>query len=461
MQICRVVGGYSYGRADLVRRAMAKKKHDIMEKERSAFIYGTESNCGAIANGVPENIAEQIFDEMSAFASYAFNKSHAAAYATVAYQTAYLRKHYYKHYMTALISSVLDWTDKMSEYIADLTANNVKLLPPDINRSYAGFSVEGECVRYGLLGVKNLGEKFIDSIIKERNNGEYTSLEDLCVRAVPLDINRRYLEALIKCGALDCFKQNRRQMIYSCEKLIGMAQIEYSRSASGQLDLFGDTADNTENYVYPDMEEFSRSQLLAMEREMTGLYISGHPTDEFIPRASEDCCYITDAALQDENRTVSIIGLLTGRKNHSTKNGKTMAFTTLEDNTASIECIVFPELYDKSARLLKEGEVFHIRGHISHKDETPKLIADMITKADALPEKKRQTLYINVRSDDMQTINAVIDLLRHYAGISAIRLCYMDTRSVKRINELNGVRICTELTTKLAQICGKSNIIIK
>ncbi|MBQ8196402.1 MAG: DNA polymerase III subunit alpha, partial [Oscillospiraceae bacterium] len=189
MQICRVIGGYSYGRADLVRRAMAKKKQDVMEKERSAFVYGTDSNCGAIANGVPEDVANAIFDEMSSFASYAFNKSHAAAYATVAYQTAYLRKHHYLPYMTALITSVLDWTDKMVEYICDLSDNGVKLLPPDINHSFAEFSVENGCVRYGLLAVKNLGRGFINSIIKERNNGEYTSVIDFCNRMAGADNN--------------------------------------------------------------------------------------------------------------------------------------------------------------------------------------------------------------------------------------------------------------------------------
>jgi len=460
MQICRVIGGYSYGRADLVRRAMAKKKHDVMKKERSAFIYGTDSNCGAIANGVPEDIADRIFDEMSTFASYAFNKSHAAAYATVAYQTAYLRKHHYKHYMTALISSVLDWTDKMVEYINDLSDNGVKLLPPDINHSQAAFSVEGESVRYGLLAVKNLGERFIYGIINERNNGEYISLEDFCVRTAGFDNNRRYLDALIQSGSMDSFPQNRRQMLQVSEKLLDMAAYEYDRSASGQLDLFGETGGSAE-FTYPDIEEFSRGQLLAMEKEMIGLYISGYPTDEYVPRAPDDCMYITDALQQPENRTLSILGVLTEKKSHNTKNGKIMAFTTFEDCTAATECIIFPELYEKTVRLLQVGEVYHIRGRISKKDGAPKLLAEVITRASALPDKKQLTLYINLRSDDTQRISAVNDLLHRYAGMSKVRLCFMDTRSVIRINGLRGVRICTELTAKLTQICGKSNIIVK
>ncbi|MGN0687506.1 MAG: DNA polymerase III subunit alpha [Oscillospiraceae bacterium] len=461
MQICRVIGGYSYGRADLVRRAMAKKKHDIMEKERSAFIYGTDSNCGAVANGVPEDVANRIFDEMSTFASYAFNKSHAAAYATVAYRTAYLRKHHYIHYMTALISSVLDWTDKMVEYITDLTDSGVVLLPPDINHSFAAFSVENKAVRYGLLAIKNLGERFIYSIISERNNGEFSSVADFCLRMAGLDNNRRYMEALIKSGAFDCFAQSRRQLMFSVDKLLDIAAAEYSRSASGQLDLFGNADGEPEDFVYPELEEYRRGQLLEMEREMTGLYISGHPSDEYIARAPADCCYIADALTQPENRTISIIGLMTSKRNHRTKNGRIMTFSTLEDRTASIECIIFPELYDKAVRILQEAEVYHIRGKLSHKDGSAKLIAEVITRADALPERNQPALYINVHSDDAKTISAATELLRRYPGVGKVRLCFMNNRSVNRINNIRGVRICTELIEKLAQICGKSNIILK
>ena len=461
MQICRVIGGYSYGRADLVRRAMSKKKHDVMEKERSAFVYGTESNCGAVRNGVPEDIANIIFDEMSSFASYAFNKSHAAAYATVAYQTAYLRCHHYTRYMTALISSVLDWTDKMVEYISDLTDNGVKLLPPDINKSFAAFSVESNNVRYGLLAVKNLGRGFINCIINERNNGEYTSLADFCVRTAGFDNNRRYMEALIKCGAFDCFPQSRRQMMFAMDKLLDMAEAEHSRTESGQLDLFSESESSTASFVYPDVTEFSHSQLLEMEKEMIGLYISGHPADEFAKNAPEDCCYIEDALEAPDNCTVSVIGIMSGKKNHTTKNGRVMAFVSLEDSTAAVEGVIFPELYDNCVRILHEGEVFLIRGKISRKDSSAKLLAEDVTRADTLPERKPQTLYINLRSDDTGRINAVTKLLARYKGMSGVRLCYMDTRAVMKLNDIRGVRICTELTAKLAQICGKSNIIVK
>ncbi len=461
MQICRVVGGYSYGRADMVRRAMSKKKQDVMEKERSAFVYGTDSNCGAIANGVPEDVANQIFDEMSSFASYAFNKSHAAAYATVAYQTAYLRRHHYLPYMTALISSVLDWTDKMVEYINDLTNSGVTLLPPDINRSYAGFSVEGNSVRYGLLAIKNLGRNFIDSIISERNNGEFISVEDFCNRMAGYDNNRRYMETLIKSGAFDGFPQNRRQLMMSVDALLGCAQAEYSRSSVGQLDLFSDSEDVSEGIAYPDIEEFDTITKLMFECEAIGMYISGHPADGYSSRQPEDCCYIADALGLAEGRSLSLLGLVTDFKKHTTKSGKMMAFAQLEDSSGSMECVVFPEVYESSSRLLKKGEILLIRGRISTKDEAAKLLAEAVIPARNLPELPKKTLYINVHSEDMQRISAITELLKSYCGTSAARLCYMDTRKVVKLNELRGVRICTDLCSKLAKICGKSNIIIK
>ncbi len=461
MQICRVVGGYSYGRADMVRRAMSKKKHEIMEQERSAFIYGTESNCGAVANGVPESVASGIFDEMSSFASYAFNKSHAAAYATVAYQTAYLRRHFYLQYMTALITSVLDWTDKMVEYISDLTSNGVKLLPPDINHSYAGFSVEGNSVRYGLLAIKNIGRNFIDSIISERNNGEYTSVMDFCSRLAGADNNRRYMEALIKSGAFDCFPQNRHQLVSATERLLDTAHTEYSRSASGQLDLFSDSEGISESIEFPDVAEYEHTVKLMYEREMIGLYISGHPADGLASRAPEDCCCISDAVNQPENRQLSALGLITELKKHTTKAGRDMAFLTLEDSSGSMEGVVFPEAYEDSSHLLRAGTLMLLRGRISRKDEAPKLLVEDVIPAEHLPERKPQTLYINLHSADTERISAVNELLHSYAGSSAVRICYMDTRKVVKPNDLHGVRICTDLGVKLAKICGKSNIIIK
>ncbi len=461
MQICREIGGYSYGRADIVRRAMSKKKQDVMVKERAAFVYGTETNCGAIKNGVPENIANEIFDDMMSFASYAFNKSHAAAYSKVAYQTAYLRKHYYLEYMTVLISSVLDWTEKTVEYIGNLSANGIKLLPPDINKSFAGFSVENGNVRFGLLGVKNLGRNFINSIISERNNGKFKSLPDFCTRMAAYDNNRRYMEALIKSGAMSAFPQNRRQMLLNSEKLLDMAQDEYSQASSGQLNLFGESGSSAEDFIFPNEQDFTPQQLLSFEKEMTGLYISGHPADSFVENAPADCGYIASFGNIPEGRVIATIGLVTSRKNHTAKNGKMMSFLTLEDSTGETEVIVFPETYENFRHLLIEGEVLCIWGKISRKDEYPKLIADNIVKAETLPPRNQRTLFINMRSDDATRLFEVNKLLLQYQGMENVRICYMETRSVTKPLNIRGVRICTELTSKLAKICGNSNIIVK
>ena len=463
MQICRVVGGYSYGRADLVRRAMAKKKHDVMEKERSAFVYGTSSNCGAVANGVPEDIANAIFDEMSTFASYAFNKSHAAAYATVAYQTAYLRCHHYLEYMTALLSSVLDWTDKLVEYIGDLHDNGIRLLPPDVNRSMVGFSVEGDAIRYGLLALKNIGRNFIEAIIEERKNGDFTSVIDFCRRMAGYN-SRRAMDSLIRSGAFDSFPQNRRQLEMCTQKLLDTAKEEYDRSASGQLNLFdldndcGAPAD----FTYPDAEEYSRIRLLQMEKEIVGLYISGHPSDEYKDRLPDNGCCIIDAPELPDGCPLAIIGILTAKKLHTTKGGKAMAFTTVEDATGSMEVIVFPELYGSHGRGLREGEVVFVSGRLSVKEnEPPKLLADKIYRAEAASRTTHRTLYVNVRSDDFSRISEVVSVLKQYPGVSGARLCYMDKRTVQHFTGIRGVRICTDLSQKLAKICGNSNIIIK
>ncbi len=463
MQICRKIGGYSYGRADLVRRAMAKKKHAEMEKERSAFIYGTSSNCGAVANGVPENIANEIFDDMSSFASYAFNKSHAAAYATVAYQTAYLRCHYYAEYMTALLTSVLDWTDKMVEYISNLSDNGVKLLPPDINRSMGGFSVEDGCVRYGLLALKSMGKHLVDAIISERKNGDFTSVPDFC-RRMAKENNRRSMEVLVRCGAFDSFTQNRKQLELSIPRLLEVSKEEYERTSVGQLNLFdmGTEPDAPADFEYPDVADFDQMTRLKYEKDVIGLYISGHPADSYKDRLPDNGCFILDTAELADNTVISIIGILNSKKLHTTKNGKAMAFLTVEDSTGSMEVIAFPELFESHVRALREGEVVFVSGKISVKEnESPKLLADKMYRADGAISVKRKNIYVNVRSDDFPRISEIISVLTKYPGVSGAKLCYMDKRTVQNFSGIKGVRICTELAQNLAKICGNSNIIVK
>ena len=457
MQICRVVGGYSYGRADLVRRAMSKKKHSIMEQERSAFVYGTESNCGAVANGVSESVANEIFDEMAAFASYAFNKSHAAAYSVVAYRTAYLRRHYYAHYMTALISSVMDWTDKMAEYIGDLAENGVQLLPPDINRSMELFSLEDGNIRYGLSALKNLGRGFIQKVIYEReNNGKYLSVVDFCERMAQYDLNRRHYEALVRSGAFDCFPENRRQMLMGGDAVLEHAQRRMEQEQSGQLDLFGGDSPESE-LVFPKCEDFTELQRLQLEKETVGLYVTGHPMAGQLGKADESCMYIADALDRQDGRPLSIMAMVASVRLHVAKNGEMMAFVLLEDVSGSVEAVVFPDLYNKTGRPV-DGAVYYVKGRVSVKENRVSFIAEDMIKSDMLPDKGLKTLYVRLRSDEESRSAAIMAALGRNKGVSKVRLCYSDTREVKRINGLRGVSLNNALLRELERICGKDNI---
>lgn len=461
MQICRVIGGYSYGRADLVRRAMSKKKHEEMERERGAFIYGTDSNPGAIANGVTEKTANEIFDEMSGFASYAFNKAHAAAYATVAYQTAYLRCHYYAEYMAAMMSAQ---PEKLPDYISDLSENKTRLLPPDVNHSCADFTVEGSAVRFGLSAVKNLGRGFAVQITQERENGAFTSVSDFAVRMAAHDNNRRYMEALIRCGAFDAFPENRRELLDGMETLLEYALREFSRKESGQLDLF-EQEDNAAEFAFPKRDDFSKIQLLNMEKEYLGAYISGHPADAYLLRASEDCVYAADLERLDVGAQVSVIALLTRSSPHVDKKGNTMAFLEFEDTSGSAECVMFSDLYGRIGRP-SVGDVYCIRGRISAKGNKKSLTAANIIRAETLPEQPRRVLYLNFRSGNDPLITDAVKLLTEFKGVSAAKICFADTREVRTAaaptrSGLRGVRICPPLLKKLKALLGDGNVAVK
>lgn len=458
MQICRVVGGYSYGRADLVRRAMAKKKHSVMEQERSAFVYGTDSNCGAIANGVPENIANEIFDEMAQFASYAFNKSHAAAYSWVAYQTAYLRCHCYTEYMSMLISGVSDSTEKMTEYISDMKNHGIQLLPPDINHSFSDFTVEGESVRFGLSAVKNLSRGFADNAVKERKNGKFVSAADFAVRMAKYDNNRRYMEALVRCGAFDNIPpRNRHSIMQGMDELLEYANRDYKRKSEGQLDLFGSENSGNAGFEFPEIPEFGKARLLTMEQEAVGMYISGHPASVYLPNAYEDCMFIADALRK--TGPVSLTALVTDNRLHNAKNGA-MCFIRLEDESGETEGVIFSDILSKIGRI-KTGEVYCLRGKITHRNQRTSFIADNAVPAQTLPVHTVRTLYVNLNSENDRRTGSVIAALNALKGVSQARICFADTRQVRRVNSIRGVRICDTLIKKLKAICGENNIIVK
>ncbi len=402
MQICRELAGFSYGRADLVRRAMSKKKAAVMQQEREHFIHGMRRadggiECpGCIANGIPEPVANEIFDEMSSFASYAFNKSHAAAYAYVAYQTAYLKCHYPTQYMAALLTSVLDHTSKMVSYIDTCKRMKIKLLPPDVNESTESFTAVGDGIRFGLLAVKNLGRSVVRAMIEKREaDGKYADLYELCSRMVDADLRRKSLETLIRCGACDCFGLSRRAMLTASDSLLADVEQAQRSNLAGQVNLFDTAAGGSVSHtVIAPAEEFERSQLLKMEKESIGYYVSGHPLDDYraliasLPVAS--VAEILSAAESRSERyrddtPVQIAAVIEDKKSTLTKKGDTMAYLTAEDLTGSIEVLVFPRILSQYAALTEEDSIVLLSGRLSFREEEePKLRLESVKRLSEL-----------------------------------------------------------------------------
>ena len=411
MQIFRTLAGYSLGRADIVRRAMSKKKHAVMEKERNIFIHGlTDENGnivvdGCIRRGIDEKTANSIYDEMESFASYAFNKSHAAAYASISYKTAWLKCYYPREYMAALLSSVLDNQNKMAVYIGECQRLGIKVLPPDVNESYHGFSVIGGNIRYGLLAIKNLGRQFIDEIIAERRYKPYKSFYDFCKRLYGRNMNSRAIESLIKCGAFDTLGTNRRQLLAVSKTVLDDLDYESKRNMGGQIsffDLGGEDQKTSSEPEIPDMEEFPKNELLHMENEIAGMYLSGHPMDDYtefsrIIKADRTGEIISnDSGLYFDGKKVSLVCIVSKVKTQLTKNNKMMAFVNIEDRYGSMEAVVFPNVYEKYAVNLSDGNAILIRGTLNFKEnEEPKLICDSIEKARSNEECKNNSFALN------------------------------------------------------------------
>lgn len=411
MQIFRTLAGYSLGRADIVRRAMSKKKHAVMEKERNIFIHGlTDENGnivvdGCIRRGIDEKTANSIYDEMESFASYAFNKSHAAAYASISYKTAWLKCYYPREYMAALLSSVLDNQNKMAVYIGECQRLGIKVLPPDVNESNHGFSVIGGNIRYGLLAIKNLGRQFIDEIIAERRYKPYKSFYDFCKRLYGRNMNSRAIESLIKCGAFDTLGANRRQLLAVSKTVLDDLDYESKRNMGGQIsffDLGGETQKTSSEPEIPDMDEFPKNELLHMENEIAGMYLSGHPMDDYtefsrIIKADRTGEIISnDSGLYFDGKKVSLVCIVSKVKTQLTKNNKMMAFVNIEDRYGSMEAVVFPNVYEKYALNLSDGNAILIRGTLNFKEnEEPKLICDSIEKARSNEECKSNSFAIN------------------------------------------------------------------
>lgn len=467
MEICRSLAGYSYGRADLVRRAMAKKKHEVMEAERQTFLWGSREpdggvSCpGAVANGVPEATANEIFDQMTSFASYAFNKSHAAAYAYLAYQTAYLKCHYFSQYMAALMTSVLSNTSKLMEYIALCEENGVAVCRPDVNISDMGFTVGSSGIHFGLLAVKGLGKGVLSQVIRERQeHGSYRSFPDFCERMVQLDVGKRTVENLIRCGALDGLGHNRREMLLCYEQIMD-AQAGSNRTLiQGQMDLFGQGSGVPEQVPIPKMEDFPPNQLLRMEKELTGMYLSGHPLGHLqwcrrllrLPELKQ---------LQEvkDGAGVSVLCMLQSQKLHVTKNGEKMCFLTLEDLSGSADAVVFPVLYAQRSSLLEPEQVLLIHGRISARDGENSILCSEIQPGEQIRQllSSRQ-LCIKLRSDETGVQQAVTELCRCNPGDTPVCFYLTDQRRYVSSRRIPGVTLTEPFRDALFRILPESSV---
>ena len=426
MQICRELAGFSYGRADLVRRAMSKKKASVMQKEREHFIYGLKNQdgtiecVGCIANGVPESVANEIFDEMSAFAAYAFNKSHAAAYAYISYQTAWLKCHYPKEYMAALLTSILDNTPKVVSYIGECARLGIRILPPDVNESLEEFSSAEQGIRFGLLAIKNLGRSVVRAILDAReSDGRFTDIYDFCNRLYDSDLRRRSLESLIKCGACDGFGLSRRALLSGCDALLEDIDRVHKANISGQVNLFDNLYSNEDvtHQQIAQQPEYEPSQLLKMEKEIIGLYVSGHPLLAYRDLiASLPVTCVSDIIASAENRTdalhddarVSIAAVVDAKKLSVTKKGDTMAYLAVEDLTGSIEVLVFPRILAQYTALTDVDRLVILSGRLSYREEEdPKLILEEARPMDEMGSTSQQAdIYANkARPSEEKTHN--------------------------------------------------------
>lgn len=472
MQIVRDLGGYTMGRSDLVRRAMSKKKAYVMEKERANFVHGNaeEGVPGCEANGIAPEIAEHIYGTMMDFAKYAFNKSHAACYAVVAYQTAYLKYYYPVEFMAALLTSVIDNPTKVSEYIMVCRNMNIQILPPDINEGEAGFSVSGNAIRHALTAIKNIGRPVIDAIVKERTeHGKFDSLKNFIERTAGLDVNKRAIEHFIKSGAFDSFGCTRRQLMSVYVQILDSIQNGKKGVMSGQMSLFDIVSEEEKAELeikMPDVGEYDKELLLSFEKEVLGFYVSGHPMEEYEALWSK---YITakttDFYLDEEtHRTVvedgsraTIGGMIMDKKIKYTKNDQIMAFLTIEDMVGSVEVIVFPKDYEKNSyKLTDENKVF-IQGRVSVEEERDgKLISEKITAFDEIP-RKVWLKFPNMDSYISQE-KQLFDSIAQSDGNDTIVIYLEDSKQMKTLPPNRNIKADGEVLERLRGMLGESNV---
>ncbi len=484
IEIFRKLAGFSLGQADMIRRAMSKKKEKEIKKERDSFIYGDpERNiAGAVANGVPEDVAGSIYDEILDFANYAFNKAHAVAYAIIAYRTAYMKYHYPREYMAALLSSVLDSSSKVAEYIAECKEWGIKLLPPDVNESEADFTVSGENIRFGLVAIKNIGRGFINALVESRDaEGKFKSLDDFCRRLCGKDLNRRAVESLVRAGAFDSLGYKRSQLMRVIDKVIDGVNESARKNIDGQLDLFSMGQENEGTPIasetkLPDIPEFTPSELMAMEKETTGLYLTGHPMDEYrvaarkagavpIGTIMNDFAQESGPASFADGQFVTLAGVIAASKTKTTRNNSLMAYIQLEDATGTMELIAFQRVLDSSGGYIKENAAVIVRGQISVRDEKePQLVVETLRPMTDIEPLNRETkpaeektLWVKLPSKDDPRLKKIEKILVMFEGEERMIIYCEDTK--KRI----GARcmIHDSLVKELKEMLGVENVVVK
>ncbi|MDY2608250.1 MAG: DNA polymerase III subunit alpha [Lachnospiraceae bacterium] len=471
MQIVRELAGYTLGRSDLVRRAMSKKKQSVMEKEKQNFVYGNpeENVKGCIANGIDEQIAIKIYNDMMDFAKYAFNKSHAAAYAVVSYQTAFLKYYYPVEYMAALMTSVIENSTKVSEYIVTSRGMGIKLLPPDINEGESGFSVKNNSIVYGLSAIKSIGKSVIDAIVEERElNGRFTSLKNFIERLSGKEVNKRTVENFIKAGAFDSLDGNRRQLMTIYSRIIDSVNEEKKKSITGQMSLFDLVSDEDKadyEIRMPDLEEYSKEEKLAFEKEVLGVYVSGHPLEQYEAKWRKNVKSFTKDFITDEegntiakdNTTTIVGGMIDTITLKTTRTGKTMAFITLEDLYGVMEILIFPNVLERYRYMLRENEKIFVKGKVSiGDDEQGKLICDQIISFDKVP--RELWIQFKDKNEYMLKENELLEVIRNSDGNDTL-IIYCKADKAKKVFPGNmRINADADMVNQLSGKYGADNV---
>ena len=471
MQIVRDLAGYTLGRSDLVRRAMSKKKADVMARERKNFVYGNEEEGvkGCAANGIDEKTANQIFDDMTDFAKYAFNKSHAAAYAVVAYQTAYLKYYYPREFMAALMTSIMDNVTKVSEYILACRNMGIGILPPDINEGVSGFSVSGNSIRYGLSAIKSVGRAVVDVIISERETGgPFSTLEDFVSRMSNREVNKRTLESFIKSGALDSLPGTRKQKLYVSSELLENKAREKKTVMEGQMSFFDIAPEEDKGNFqvsFPDVGEFDKETLLAFEKETLGIYVSGHPMEAYQELWQKNVTARTSDFIVDEdghtvvedNSIVVVGGMITAKKVKTTRTSQLMAFVSLEDMVGTVEALVFPKIYEKNKQYLTEDSKVFLRGRASIGDDpVGKLVCEEVIPFSAIPNE----LWLQFEDQEFyeRTVDSVMAVLRESEGKDRVVMYLKKERKLRRLSPSWAIDAQGRLLEELYTLLGEKNV---